>query len=328
MRVLVTGGAGYIGSHIVHELRRNGVHTVILDDLSLGHAESVEGFDLVRGDIGNRDLVRETIISQRIDVLIHMAARSQVGESVRDPGVYYDHNVRRSLELLEGMREAGCKRMVFSSSAAVYGEPKTVPILEEHPALPTNPYGATKLCFEEALGWYRQAYGFGFISLRYFNAAGAVPEDRLGEDHDPETHLIPLVLQTALGRRERLVIHGTDYPTPDGSCIRDYIHVVDLARAHVQAAKRLSAGSPGAIYNLGTGTGTSVKEVIAVARTVTGREIPTQEGPRRAGDPAVLVAASSRTQAGFDWTPRIPLRKIIESAWDWHSRNPDGYGGL
>lgn len=325
MKVLVTGGAGYIGSHIVRLLHDRGIGCIVLDDLSLGHAAAVQAVPLVRGDVGDRQRVGELLRDEQIDVVIHMAARSLVGESVGDPGLYYRENLSKGLNLLEAMRGAGCRRIVFSSTAAVYGEPLRTPIPEDHPAVPTNPYGATKLAFEEALRWYRRAYGLGFVSLRYFNAAGAAPEADLGEDHDPETHLIPLVLRAALGTGEVLRIHGTDYPTRDGTCVRDYIHVVDLAEAHVLAAERLAGKDVGVVYNLGTGEGTTVREIVTLAREITGRHIACRDGPRRPGDPAVLIASRERAEQELGWAARRPLRDILESAWAWHRARPNGY---
>ena len=325
MRSLVTGGAGYVGSHIVRELLRRRFPTVVLDDLSLGHSESIPGVELIQGDIGDHALVRKTIQEHRIDLVIHMAARSLVGESVLQPAAYYEHNIVRGLRLLEGMRQAGCLRLVFSSTAAVYGEPRDVPIGEDHPTRPTNPYGETKLAFESALRWYREAYGLNFISLRYFNAAGADPEAGIGEDHDPETHLIPLVLGAASGARDLVEIFGDDYPTRDGTCIRDYIHVKDLAEAHVLAAEKLRSGSPGGFFNLGTETGSTVREICDLAGEITGRKIPFRMAARRPGDPAVLIASRRKAARELSWFPKSTLREILESAWRWHQLRPDGF---
>ncbi|MCR4418640.1 MAG: UDP-glucose 4-epimerase GalE [Clostridia bacterium] len=327
MRVLVTGGAGYIGSHTVKELLQEGYEVTVLDNLSRGHravARLLPGARFVWGDIDDRELVRE--LAQEVEAVLHFAAFSLVGESVSNPALYYENNVQKGLSLLRAVCEAGVRYFVFSSTAAVYGEPQQVPIEEDHSLVPTNPYGATKLALEEALRWYGAAYGVRYISLRYFNAAGADPEGDLGEDHRPETHLIPLVLQAALGVRSEVTIFGTDYPTPDGTCVRDYVHVSDLAAAHVLALKALEEGHPSAVYNLGSGRGFSVREVIEAARRVTGRDFPVVEGPRRPGDPAVLVASSRRIRQEVGWSPRHgDLEAIIRTAWAWHRRYPQGY---
>jgi UDP-glucose 4-epimerase len=320
--VLVTGGAGYIGSVVVEELLASGaLRVVVLDDLSKGHRDAVApGARLVEGDIGDRRRVAELCREERLDAVVHMAASSLVAESVRDPARYYANNVCASLALLDGMRDAGVRRLVLSSTAAVYGEPDASPITEDFPTRPANPYGETKLALERALGAYAAAYGLAFASLRYFNAAGATEHN--GEDHDPETHLIPLVLAAARGESEAVAIFGEDYPTPDGTCIRDYVHVSDLAGAHVLALRALSgAEGQGRIYNLGSGSGYSVRQVIAMAEEVTGRRVPTRPAPRRPGDPAVLVASSDRIRSDLGWQPRRQdLRVIIEDAWRWRER--------
>jgi UDP-glucose 4-epimerase len=324
MRALVTGGAGYIGSVVVEELLLAGAERVVaLDDLSKGHADAVTSpAVLVRGDIGDRELVARTCREHRIDIVVHMAARSLVGESVTKPSIYYDTNLSRGLALLDAMVEAGVLRIVFSSTAAVYGEPAGSPITEDFATVPTNPYGETKLAFERALAWYEGAHGLRYASLRYFNAAGATAGN--GEQHDPETHLIPIVLDVARGRREVVTIFGDDYATADGTCVRDYIHVSDLARAHAMAIPALERRSH--IFNLGCGGGYSVAEVIAVARQVTGEPIATAVGPRRAGDPAILVASSDRIRAELGWQPaRQDLAAIIGDAWAWLGSHPDGY---
>lgn len=325
MRALVTGGAGYVGSVVVEELLAAGAErVVVLDDLSKGHAAAVVApAELVRGDIADRALVGRLCRDHDIDVVVHMAARSLVGESVQKPALYYDTNVVKSLAMLDELVAAGVRRLVFSSTAAVYGEPAGTPITEDFAQAPTNPYGETKLAFERALGWYADAYGLRYASLRYFNAAGATGHN--GEQHEPETHLIPNVLEVARGRSEAVQIFGDDYPTPDGTCVRDYIHVSDLARAHAMAIPALDRlGSR--IYNLGCGGGFSVAEVVAAARAVTGHPIPTRAAPRRAGDPAVLVASSERIRAELDWKPRKQdLPTILTDAWTWLQAHPNGY---
>lgn len=325
MRVLVTGGAGYIGSVVVEELLSDGHTVVVYDNLAKGHRRSVPAnVPLIESDLLDRARLSEAFREYRIEAVIHMAADSLVGESVQKPDKYYRSNVAAGLSLLDAMRHAGVKRLVFSSTAAVYGEPEKQPIEETDVTHPTNPYGETKLAFERALRWYEGAYGIRYASLRYFNAAGAT--SRCGEWHDPETHLIPLVLQAATGQREHVEIYGEDYPTRDGTCVRDYIHVVDLARAHVSALQIL--GERSAIYNLGCGgEGYSVREVIDVANAITGREIPTKVGPRRSGDPAVLIASSEKIRRELGWAPQFQdLRKIVDSAWQWLQQNPRGYG--
>ncbi|MCY1004266.1 UDP-glucose 4-epimerase GalE [Nannocystis pusilla] len=324
MRVLVTGGAGYIGSVVVEELLAAGHEVAVIDNLSKGHADAVPaGVELVRADLRDADLVRRLLRHARVEAVVHMAADSLVGESVQSPAKYYDNNVVAGLGLLGAMVAVGVHRLVFSSTAAVYGEPEAQPIDETAPTRPTNPYGETKLALERALAWYERAYGLRSASLRYFNAAGA--SARCGESHDPETHLIPLVLQVALGRAPYVTLYGDDYPTPDGTCVRDYIHVVDLARAHVLALSGLDRGS--CIYNLGCGgSGYSVRQVIDTARAVTGAAIPVRMGTRRAGDPAVLVASFARIQHDLGWEPRLgALATIVESAWTWLRAHPNGY---
>jgi UDP-glucose 4-epimerase len=314
MRVVVTGGAGYIGSVVSEQLVSDGHEVVVYDNLSKGHRDAVvAGARFVEGDLHDAQKLRETL--NGIDAVIHMAAFSLVGESVEAPSKYYHNNVVAGLVLLDAMRDCGVKRIVFSSTAATYGEPEAQPIVESAPANPTNPYGESKLAFEKAMHWYERAYGLRYASLRYFNAAGA--SEQCGEDHDPETHIIPITLQVAAGKRSHVEIYGDDYPTEDGTCVRDYIHVIDLARAHILALGVLNERS--AIYNLGCGgDGYSVREVIDTARRVTGKDIPVRMGPRRPGDPAVLIASSDKIKSELGWQPQFQdLGVIIESAWRW-----------
>ncbi|MCL4458802.1 MAG: UDP-glucose 4-epimerase GalE [Chloroflexi bacterium] len=324
MAVLVTGGAGYIGSVVVEELLRDGQEVIICDNLSTGHRQAVlEGAIFVQADLSDRTVLTAIFQHYPIEAVIHMAASSLVSESMVDPAPFFYNNLVNGWNLLESMRANGVKRIVFSSTAAVYGEPKNIPIREDDPLEPTNPYGESKLSLERMLRWYEQAYGLRHISLRYFNAAGA--SEQLGEDHRPETHLIPVVLQTALGQRLWVEVFGTDYDTVDGTCIRDYIHVTDLALAHVLALKALDEGRSG-VYNLGNGDGFSVLQVIETARQVTGREIPTIVKGRRLGDPAILVASSERIRSELNWQPRFAdLKTIIRTAWEWLQKHPDGY---
>jgi UDP-glucose 4-epimerase len=321
MRVAVTGGAGYIGSVVVEVLGEEGHDVLVIDNLSKGHRDAVTVSSFAEVDLADRNAVASHLRAFRCDAVVHMAADSLVGESVAAPAKYYRNNVVAGLALLDAMRDADVSRIVFSSTAAVYGEPTKQPIEEGDPTRPTNPYGETKLAFERALGWYGRAYGFDSISLRYFNAAGAT--ERNGERHDPETHLIPLVLQTAAGRLPHVTVFGTDYPTPDGTCVRDYIHVHDLARAHVLALEALTGGGTCRVYNLGCGgEGYSVREVIDTAGRVTQRPIPVNVAPRRPGDPPVLVATSDRIQRDLAWRPRYQqLDAIIASAWRWFQQH-------
>ncbi len=315
MRLLVTGGAGYIGAVVARRLRDAGHEVVIVDDLSTGHREAAEGFDLRVGDCGDRRLIAEVVADGSFGGAIHLAASSQVGESVGNPAAYYRNNLERSLALLDVLREHRVRRLVFSSTAAVYGEPVALPIDEGHPTRPTNPYGETKRALEAALRWYHAAHGLAFVSLRYFNAAGATRDGRLGEVHTPETHLVPNVLLAAR-TGEAVPIFGTDYATHDGTAVRDYIHVEDLADAHVQALEWLVATEGGSVFNLGNGAGFSVLQVIEAARRVTGRDIPIRRAPRRPGDPETLVASSERARHELSWSPRCSgLVPILESAW-------------
>jgi UDP-glucose 4-epimerase len=327
MQVLVTGGAGYIGSVVNQLLIKAGHDVVVYDNLSNGHAAAVlPGIPLVQADIIDGTALIAAIKHYKIQAVVHMAAHCLVGESMTEPGKYYRNNVVAGISLLECMRACGVERIVFSSTAAVYGEPLKQPIDESHPQAPLNPYGETKLAFENALRWYSEGYGLRYVSLRYFNASGASPE--FGEWHHPETHLIPLVLQAALGKRAAVEIFGDDYPTRDGTCLRDYVHVWDLATAHVLALEALNApDARNRIFNLGCeGEGYTVREVIDVARKVTGREIPAKICPRRPGDPAKLVASSSRIRKELGWNPKYQdLSDIIGSAWNWLLAHPEGY---
>ncbi|HEY8498513.1 MAG TPA: UDP-glucose 4-epimerase GalE [Limnochordales bacterium] len=322
MKVLVTGGAGYVGSHTVLGLVEAGHQVTVLDDLSTGRRELVHGARLVLGDIGDPAALEAALESQGpFDAAMHFAARTQVGESMADPGRYFATNVAGTLQLLRALVARGVRWFVFSSSAAVYGEPRQTPIPEEHPLAPTNPYGESKRMVEAMLGWFERAHGLRWVSLRYFNAAGADPRGRTGECHEPETHLIPSVLLAALGRREAVEIYGDDWPTPDGTCIRDFVHVCDLAEAHRLALEYLARGGASAAFNLGSGRGWSVRQVVETCRRVTGRSFPVRIGPRRPGDPAVLVASNERARAQLGWRPRYDsLEVMVETAWAWHRK--------
>ncbi|GFN33072.1 UDP-glucose 4-epimerase GalE [Paenibacillus xylaniclasticus] len=327
MAVLVTGGAGYIGSHTVAALVERGEDIVVIDNLEQGHRDAVIGGKLYVGDLRDEAFVDGVFKENEIDAVIHFAANSLVGESMTNPGKYYHNNVYGTLCLLEAMNKHGVKAIVFSSTAATYGEPESVPIRESDRTNPTNAYGETKLAMEKMMKWFDTAHGIRYVSLRYFNAAGAHESGRIGEDHHPETHLIPIVLQAALGKRSHISVFGDDYATEDGTCIRDYIHVSDLADAHLLAVDRLRRGEESAIYNLGSGQGFSVKQVIDIAREVTEREIPVVVEQRRAGDPAILIASSEKARTELGWKPkRDRLEEIIRSAWQWHLSRPDGYG--
>jgi UDP-glucose 4-epimerase len=325
MNILLTGGAGYIGSHLVRALASAGHSCVVYDNLSKGHADSLTEGDLIVADVADAEALRVALRENAIDAVIHLAAFIEAGESVRKPEKYFRNNTIIGLTLLEAMRETGVKKLVFSSTAAVYGEPKTVPILEDSELSPINPYGASKLCVEYMLRAYAAAYGFGVVSLRYFNVAGAHPDGDIGEAHDPETHLIPLVLQAAAGKRPSISVFGDDYNTPDGTCVRDYIHVCDLADAHVLAVAAATEGKV-KVYNLGNGEGFSVLEVIQTCRQVTGQAIPSVLSPRRPGDPDRLVAGSQRAMDELGWQPKYPyLKEIVGHAWAWHKNHPNGY---
>ena len=325
--ILVVGGAGYIGSYMAKYLSKSGYTPVVLDNLVCGHREAAKYGPLFHGSMNDANLLEEIFSAHPISAVMHFAAFCYVGESVQFPAKYYQNNVANTLALLEVMLKMKVNRFIFSSSCAIYGDPVEIPMTEEHPQKPINPYGRTKLIVEEILDDYRQAYGLEAISLRYFNAAGADPDGELGEDHDPETHLIPLVLKTALGQRAHVDIFGNDYPTADGTCIRDYIHIEDLARAHLLALERMLAGLSGRAYNLGSARGYSVMEVMEVCRRVTGKEIPARVVARRPGDPAVLVSSSQKALEDLGWKPDFPdLETIVETAWNWHRNHPDGYG--
>jgi UDP-glucose-4-epimerase GalE len=327
MRILVTGGAGYIGSHAVRLFLARGHDVWVYDNLSAGHRPAVPAERLIVGDLGEQSRLDHALVAHRVEAVVHFAASALVGESVENPAKYYQNNLVNTVHLLDALRRHGIGRFVFSSTCATYGVPQRVPITEDEPQKPINPYGNTKLAVERALADYARAYNWGFAALRYFNAAGASPDGGIGEDHDPETHLIPLVLQAVLGVRPAVTILGTDYPTPDGTCVRDYIHVDDLAEAHLLALEALAPGKH-LFYNLGTGRGHSVREVIRAAEEVAGKAVPVREGPRRPGDPPVLVAAADKVQRELGWRPRYTdLRPIVETAWNWHRAHPRGYDG-
>jgi UDP-glucose 4-epimerase len=323
LKVLVVGGAGYIGSHMVKLLLERGHDVVVVDNLSSGDRDAVLGGLFVEADLADAAALERVFTAHRFDGVMHFASYIQVRESVREPAKYYRNNVANTLNLLDAMHRHGARNFIFSSSAAIFGEPEYVPIDEEHPPRPINPYGASKLMVEHMLADFDRAYGLRSACLRYFNAAGADPEGRIGERHEPETHLIPLVLQVASGRRPRIEIYGDDYPTADGTCIRDYIHVVDLCEAHLLALNRLAAGAPSAQFNLGNGNGFSVAEVIAAAERVTGTPIARVVAKRRPGDSASLVAESRSARDALNWRPRFDaLETIIEHAWKWERSQP------
>lgn len=327
MRILVLGGAGYIGSHTAFELVKSGHEVVIADNLVTGYRKAIpEGAKFYEGDLRDSDFLDNLFHQEKIDAVIHFAAYSLVGESVTNPLKYYDNNLCGTKVLLEAMVKNNVDKIVFSSTAATYGEPENIPILETDRTCPTNPYGETKLAMEKMFKWTAEAHGLRYVSLRYFNACGADESGEIGEAHTPESHLIPLILQVPNGKRETISIYGTDYDTPDGTCIRDYIHVTDLAQAHILAVKYLANGGKSDIFNLGNGVGYSVREVIETARKVTGHPIPATETPRRAGDPARLVASSEKAKKILGWKPvNDSLEEIISSAWNWHKNHPNGY---
>lgn len=326
MAILVCGGAGYIGSHMVAELIENGEEVIILDNFQKGHRDAVIGKKVYEGDLRDRKILDKVFTENSINAVIDFAADSLVGESVVEPLKYFNNNVGGTISLLEAMKDHGVKHIVFSSTAATYGEPESIPIIETDKTFPTNPYGESKLTVEKILKWCDKAYGIKYTVLRYFNAAGAHISGAIGEDHRPESHLIPIILQVALKQRDKIMIFGDDYKTEDGTCIRDYIHVSDLAKAHLLSLKRLENGGESAIFNLGNGKGFSVKQVIEVARQVTGEEIKTEIVSRRAGDPAILIASSEKAVKELGWKPKYDsLQTIIETAWKWHQNHPTGY---
>ena len=327
MAILVLGGAGYIGSHTALELVKAGNEVVIADNLVTGYRKAIpEGAKFYEGDLRDSDFLDNLFHQEKIDAVIHFAAYSLVGESVTNPLKYYDNNLYGTKVLLEAMVKNNVGKIVFSSTAATYGEPENIPILETDRTCPTNPYGETKLAMEKMFKWTAEAHGLRYVSLRYFNACGADESGTIGEAHNPESHLIPLILQVPNGKRETISIYGTDYDTPDGTCIRDYIHVTDLAQAHILAVKYLANGGKSDIFNLGNGVGYSVREVIETARKVTGHPIPATESSRRAGDPARLVASSEKAKSVLGWKPvHDSLEEIIASAWNWHKNHPNGY---
>jgi len=325
MRVLVIGGAGYIGSHTVRLLNQTEHEVWVYDNLSMGHRASVPAEQLIVGELADTKLLEQTLRDKNIDAVMHFAAFTEVGESMQAPAKYYQNNVIATLGLFESMRQLGVHRFVFSSTTATYGQPERIPIAEGTPQIPINPYGFTKLVVERALKDYARAYGFAGAALRYFNAAGAASDGSIGEDHKPESHLIPLVLQVALGQRERIHVFGDDYPTPDGTCIRDYVHVEDLAAAHLAALERLEEGKVIEV-NLGSGVGYSVMQVINACRKVSGQSIPVVNSPRRAGDPAKLIADSALAKTLLEWQPKYTtIEQIVETAWTWHRSHPNGY---
>lgn len=327
MSVLVLGGAGYIGSHAVYQLIDQNYEVVVIDNLQTGHKDAVHPqAKFYEGDIRDKEFLRTVFAAEKIDGVLHFAANSLVGESMEKPLMYFDNNVYGTQVLLEVMNEYGINNIVFSSTAATYGEQKVMPITEDMPTLPTNAYGETKLTMEKIMKWCEIAHDLKYVSLRYFNVAGARSTGEIGEDHTPETHLIPLILQVPLGQREFISIFGDDYDTEDGTCIRDYIHVEDLIDAHILALSFLKNGGESNIFNLGSGSGYSVKDMIEAAREVTGHEIPAKVVPRRSGDPSKLIASSAKAKQVLGWEPKkASIRKIIEDAWNWHQAHPQGY---
>ena len=327
MAILVAGGAGYIGSHMVADLVEKGYDVVVADNLSTGHRAAINSqARFYEGDIRNREFLEELFTKEKIDAVVHFAAFSLVAESMKKPLKYFDNNTGGMITLLEAMHDHGIKYIVFSSTAATYGIPEHMPIKESDPQVPINPYGESKLAMEKIMRWCDQAYGIKFVALRYFNVAGAKPDGSIGEDHHPETHLVPIILQVAAGKRDELSIFGDDYNTPDGTNVRDYVHPMDLADAHILAIKYLQAGNPSDAFNLGSSTGFSNKQMLEAAREVTGKPIPAKMAPRRPGDPDALVAASDKARSVLGWKPQYDdVHDIIASAWKWHSTHPQGY---
>ncbi len=326
MTILITGGAGYIGSHTVKYFQEHNEDIIVVDNMQSGHENSVEVDYLYKIDIRDKGELDKVFKNHNIEAVIHFAANSLVGESMEKPYEYYHNNVYGMLCLLDVMKNNNVDKIVFSSSAATYGEPKNVPIIESDETSPTNTYGETKLAMEKMMKWFDQAYDIKYVSLRYFNAAGALETGEIGEDHCPETHLIPLILQVPLGKRDKIYIFGDDYPTEDGTCIRDYIHVMDLATAHYKALEYLRAGNKSDIFNLGNGNGYSVRQVIETAKKITRQQIPAEVVERRAGDPAILIASAEKAKKILGWKPEFDsLEKIVEDAWRWHKNNPNGY---
>lgn len=324
-KILVTGGAGYIGSHTVRQLVKAGFETLVLDNLKKGHREAVAGVRLIEADLLDGEGLKKIIALEKPDAVIHFAALSLVGESMKEPALYYENNVCGTFNLLKAMLFAGVDKIVFSSTAAVYGEPETVPITEDTAKRPVNVYGRTKLVIENMLNDFYSAYGFKYIALRYFNAAGADEKGDIGEDHDPESHLVPIICQVLNENRDKLTVYGNDYDTPDGTCIRDYIHVNDLAQAHVLAVRYLINGGKPSAYNLGNGKGYSVTEIIKAVEKASGRKVAYEMGERRAGDPAVLIASYDKIRRELNWQPQYGIDAIVQSAWDFHRKHPSGY---
>ncbi|MEH7332394.1 UDP-glucose 4-epimerase GalE [Neobacillus drentensis] len=327
MSILVLGGAGYVGSHAVYQLIDQGFPVVVIDNLQTGHLGAVHPeARFYQGDIRSREFMRSVFEKEKIEAILHFAANSLVGESMVEPLKYFDNNVYGTQIVLEMMKDFSVKHIVFSSTAAVYGEPKEVPITEEAQTMPTNTYGETKLAMEKMISWCEQAFGIKYVSLRYFNVAGSREDGQIGEDHNPETHLIPVVLEAALGKRPAVTIFGDDYETEDGTCVRDYIHVEDLIAAHILALKLLQQGGESSIFNLGSSQGFSVKEIVGTAKAVTGIDIPVKMGERRSGDPSTLIASSEKARQVLGWNPtRTAIHQIISDAWNWHKQNPNGY---
>ncbi|MDQ1147867.1 UDP-glucose 4-epimerase [Bacillus sp. SORGH_AS 510] len=327
MSILVLGGAGYVGSHAVYQLKDQGFEVVVVDNLQTGHRDAIHPeARFYEGDIRNREFLRAVFEKENIEAILHFAANSLVGESMTEPLKYFDNNVFGTQVVLEMMKEFGVKYIVFSSTAAVYGEQKVVPITEEAATIPTNTYGETKLAMEKMMAWCEKAFDLKYVSLRYFNVASARSDGQIGEDHNPETHLIPVVLEAALGKREAVTIFGDDYDTADGTCVRDYIHVEDLIDAHILALRYLQKGGESNVFNLGSSQGFSVKEIVETAKGVTGINIPVKMGDRRSGDPSTLIASSEKAKQVLGWNPsRTSIHEIIKNAWNWHQHHPNGY---